>query len=69
MDKREEIYYPAPDHAQNTLLDALGSIGADGSQKSRTRIAARNGMPEYSDQPEQDWKLLRLLRAGKLKRI
>lgn len=69
MDKREEICYPAPDHAQNTLLDALGSIGVDGSRENRARIAARNGMPEYSDQPEQDWKLLRLLRAGKLKRI
>lgn len=66
---KEEIYYPRPDHAQNTLLDALGAVGADGSRENRIKIAAANGIPDYSDQPVQNWKLLQLLRAGRLKRV
>lgn len=68
MNKGRELYYPVPDHAQNTLLDALGSVGVDGSKANRIRIAEENGIPEYSGRQEQDWRLLRLLRAGKLRR-
>lgn len=68
MENQEVRYYPAPDHAQNTLLDALGAVGADNSRRSREQIAAANGIPEYSGRPVQDWNLLQLLRAGRLKR-
>ncbi|MCH5280917.1 MAG: hypothetical protein J1E61_05560, partial [Lachnospiraceae bacterium] len=56
-------YYPIP---QFTLVDSLNNIGVDSSYEYRKKIAAANGISDYSGTAEQNLKMLALLNSGKL---
>lgn len=64
----ETDYYPVPDHSQNTLIDALCSVGVDNSFSNRRAIADSNGILDYVGTAIQDMAILKLLRSGKLKK-
>lgn len=49
-----------------SIVDALSSIGVDGSKANRTSIAIRNGIGNYTGSAEQNETLLQLLKSGKL---
>ena len=64
---QEEIeYYPACSSSQTSLVDALKSIGVDSSFSNREKIAALNGISDYSGSAAQNNQLLSLLKQGKL---
>lgn len=49
-----------------SIVDSLKAIGVDSSRTNRARIAAANGIKNYASAYDQNVKLLRLLKAGKL---
>lgn len=51
-----------------SIVDGLKSIGVDASFNSRKRIAAANGISNYSGTAAQNSKLCALARQGKLKK-
>ena len=51
-----------------SIVDALKSIKADSSKDYRTKIAAVNGIKNYKGSKEQNDKMLKLLKEGKLLR-
>lgn len=61
--KVEPDYYKSPEF---TLIDSLNKVEVDSSYKNRTKIAAANGITNYSGTAEQNIKLLELLNDGKL---
>lgn len=65
--KTSVTYYKVPDKQTNSLVDALGSIGVNSLLSNRKKIAAANGISNYSGTAEQNRKLLDKLYAGKLK--
>lgn len=52
-----------------SIVDALTAIGVDSSKSNRAKIAKANGISNYSGTATQNIKLLKLLKAGKLKKI
>lgn len=52
----------------NSIVDALKQIGVDSSFEHRKKIAERNNITNYRGTPEQNTKLLNLLKQGKLKK-
>ena len=60
--------YPACSSGYSSLVDALNSIGVDSSYNNRSKIAAANGISNYSGTPAQNTKMLNLLKQGKLKK-
>ena len=60
------VYYPACDPSCDTLINALASIGVDCSKEYRTRIAAANGIADYTGTYDQNVAMLELLKAGLL---
>ena len=60
------VYFTACASGFESLSDALVSVGADGSFANRKRIAAANGIADYSGTAEQNIQLLSLLKAGTL---
>ncbi len=52
----------------NSIVDALKQIGVDSSFEHRKKIAERNNIANYRGTPEQNTKLLNLLKQGKLKK-
>lgn len=61
-------YYPVCSSGYSSLVDALNSIGVDSSYNNRSKIAAANGISNYSGTPAQNTKMLNLLKQGKLKK-
>ena len=60
-------YYPACSLSTSSLIAALVSVGEkDTSFTHRKKIAAANGINNYSGTSDQNTKLVGLLRAGKL---
>ena len=64
-------YFPIPDFHdpytnRNSIVDALKSIGVDGSLSYRITIANRNGIQEKPGTPSFNLALLALLKQGKL---
>lgn len=57
-------YYKAFSNA--SIVDGLNSIGVDSSKEFRKKIAAANGISNYSGSSEQNTKLLSLAKNGKL---
>ena len=51
-----------------SLVDALQSIGVDSSFSNRKKIAAKNGIKNYTGTAEQNTKILKLLKQCKLKK-
>lgn len=60
----EPTYYKTPEF---TLIDSLNKIGVDSSYAFRKKIAAANGISNYSGTAEQNMKMLDLLNNGQLK--
>lgn len=56
-------YYATPEF---TLIDSLNRIGADSSYANRKKIAAANGIVNYSGTAAQNTEMLALLQEGKL---
>lgn len=52
----------------SSIVDGLKSIGVDSSFNNRKKIAAANGISNYSGTPAQNIKLLSLAKQGKLKK-
>ncbi len=61
-------YYPVCDASLESITDALESIGVDGSFTYREKIAAANGITDYSGTADQNIQLLDLLKSGKLRK-
>ena len=61
-------YYPACSSSYSSIVDALNSIGVDSSYNHRKKIAAANGISNYSGTAAQNTKMLNLLKQGKLKK-
>ena len=59
-------YYKACKSSYRSIVDALYSIGVNGSFSNRKKIAALNGISNYSGTYSQNVKLLGLLKNGKL---
>lgn len=61
-------YYTACLSKYNSFVDGLKSIGVNSGYENRKRIAAANGIKSYTGTAEQNSKLLKLLKEGKLKK-
>lgn len=62
-------YYPKYEGNSKSLVDALKSVGlSDISFAKREKIADANGITNYSGSATQNTKLLKLLKAGRLKK-
>ena len=59
-------YYPACASSQTSIVSALNNIGVDSSKTYRTKIAAANGISDYTGTEAQNIALLDLMKAGKL---
>ena len=59
-------YYPKTSYTGGSIVDGLKSIGVDSSWSNRAKIAALNGISNYSSTASQNIKLLNLLKSGKL---
>ncbi|MBQ8763301.1 MAG: C40 family peptidase [Clostridia bacterium] len=62
----EGNYFMTCAHDEVSIVDALKSIGEKSSFDIRKKIAAANGMPDYSGSEKENVKLLSLLRTGML---
>lgn len=65
-DKTKEKYFKKCDAKYVSIVDALISVGADGSYNNRKKIAIKNGYSCYSGSNVENVTLLNLLKAGKL---
>lgn len=61
-------YYPKCSSSYTSIVNALNSIGVNSSLTNRKKIAAKNGIGNYSGTSAQNTKMLDLLKAGKLKK-
>ncbi len=61
-------YFKKCSASYTSLVDALKSIKADSSFNYRKKIASANGVSNYSGTAAQNSKLLKLLKAGTLKK-
>lgn len=59
-------YYKKYTGNSKSIVDALASIGVDSSFNNRKKIAKANNITNYSGTPQQNTKLLDLLKSGKL---
>lgn len=59
-------YFKKCTYTGTSITDALVSIGAESSKAYRKKIAATNGITNYTGTYEQNVKMLNLLKAGKL---
>ncbi len=65
-DYEESIYYPACDSSYTTFYTGMESIGVSCDWELHQRIAAANGITDFSGTAEQNELLLSLLKAGTL---
>lgn len=61
-----KTYFKKCDNKHTSIVDALGSIGANSSFSYRLKIAGANGIKGYVGTAQQNIKLLTLLKQGKL---
>ena len=61
-------YFPTPSYSGTSLVGALNAIGVDSSFNNREKIAAANGITDYTGSANQNNKLFNLLMSGQLKR-
>lgn len=66
ISKKKNKYYEKCIINTVSLVDALKSIGVDNSFSFRKQIAITNGITNYRGTAEQNLKLLKLLKEGKL---
>ena len=62
-------YYPKCKSTYTSIVDGLLSVGETNiTKENRAKIAAKNGIKNYSGSAAENTKLLKLLKAGKLKK-
>lgn len=61
-------YYSKYTGKSQSLVDALKVLKIDSSFSNRSKIAAKNGIKNYSGTASENTKLLKLLKSGKLKK-
>ena len=61
-------YFPKCGSNYTSIVNALKSIGVDSSYSYRSKIAAANGISNYSGTASQNTSMLNKLKAGTLKR-
>ena len=66
--KVENEFYKACDADEVSIVEALESVGGNGSYSSRKKIAEANGIKGYKGSYSQNVKMLSLLKEGKLRR-
>lgn len=66
--KAAVTYYKVPAKNYTSIVDALGSIGANSLLSNRKKIAEKNGISGYTGTAEQNKKLRDKLYKGKLKK-
>lgn len=59
-------YYPRYTGSSGSIVDALNAVRADSSYSNRTKIAAANGISNYSGTAAQNTQMLNLLKQGRL---
>ena len=59
-------YFKAYKGDSESIVDALEAIGAKSDFSYRKKIAAKNKIKDYKGTPEQNEKMLALLKKGKL---
>ena len=59
-------YYPKYTGKSESIVEGLQAIKVDSNLNNRRKIAAANGIANYSGTAEQNIKLLKLLKKGKL---
>lgn len=59
-------YFKAYKGDSGSIVDALEAIGVKSDFSYRKKIAAKNKIKDYKGTPEQNEKMLRLLKTGKL---
>lgn len=62
-------FYPKYTGTSGSIIVALAAVGeADTSKKHRAKIAAANGIANYSYTADQNTRMVNLMKAGKLKK-
>ena len=65
--RKTKLYYPKYAGKSVSIIDALKAVGENDTSKAhRAKIAAANGMPNYTGTAAQNRTMLQLLKAGKL---
>lgn len=64
--KKKIVYYPRYKGKSSSIVDALKASGINSSKNNRKKIAALNGIKNYTGNTMQNTKLLNLLKKGKL---
>ena len=59
-------YYPKYTGSSGSIVDGLRAVGVDSSYSNRSKIAALNGIANYSGTASQNTQMLNLLKQGKL---
>ena len=59
-----EVYFPVYAGNSSSIVDALRSLGIDPSYQNRERIAAANGIRNYTGSASENTEMLEKLRAG-----
>lgn len=68
-EKREAIYYPKYTGDSVSIVDALAAVGSKSTGlNARKKIAAANGIQNYTGTAVQNRELLKLIKSGKLVR-
>lgn len=63
---KDDKYYPKYIGKTDSIVDALVSLKINASKDNRKKIAAANGMPDYTGSAKENLFLLALLREGYL---
>ena len=61
-------YYPKYTGNSTSIVEALSAVKVNSSYANRKKIAVANGITNYSGTMEQNAQLVKLLKAGKLKK-
>lgn len=67
--KTNSTYYPKYTGKSDSIVDALVSLKVNASRENRKKIAAANGIPDYTGTAKENLFLLALLREGYLIRV
>ena len=66
LQPKDDKYYPKYIGKTDSIVDALVSLKINASKDNRKKIAAANGMPDYTGSAKENLFLLALLREGYL---
>lgn len=61
-------YYKKYTGTSRSIVDALNAIGENSSKENRKKIAAANGIANYSGTANENTKMMQLLKEGNLKK-